>query len=52
MGDLGLLGPTVAPEYGGSGLTYSAHCMILEEISRASGGIGLSYSAHSALNVA
>ncbi|CAD8093781.1 unnamed protein product [Paramecium primaurelia] len=52
MGDLGLLGATVDPAYGGSGLSYSAHCMILEEISRASGGIGLSYSAHSALNVA
>lgn len=60
MGDLGLLGPTVdrnnveiiLAQYGGSGLSYSAHCMILEEISRASGGIGLSYSAHSALIVA
>ncbi|CAK92741.1 unnamed protein product (macronuclear) [Paramecium tetraurelia] len=52
MGDLGLLGATVNPAYGGSGLSYSAHCMILEEISRASGGIGLSYSAHSALIVA
>ncbi len=39
-------------EYGGSGLDYTSHCMVMEEVSRASGSIGLSYSAHSALNVA
>lgn len=51
MGDLGLLGPTVKPEYGGLGGTYLDHCVINEEISRASGAISLSYGAHSNLCV-
>lgn len=49
MGDMGLLGVTCPTEYGGSGLNYTAHCLIMEEISRGSGSIGLSYGAHSNL---
>ncbi|EGR34247.1 isovaleryl dehydrogenase, putative [Ichthyophthirius multifiliis] len=49
LGDMGLLGVTVPTKYGGSELNYSAHCMIMEELSRASGSIGLSYGAHTAL---
>lgn len=51
LGELGLLGITANPEYGGSGMSYTAHCIAVEEISRASGGIGLSYAAHSNLAV-
>jgi isovaleryl-CoA dehydrogenase len=51
MGDLGLLGITVEEEYGGSHLGYLAHCVAMEEISRASGSVGLSYGAHSNLCV-
>ncbi|KAG5334428.1 IVD protein, partial [Acromyrmex charruanus] len=51
MGKLGLLGPTVKPEYGGAGCTYLDHVIIMEEISRASAAIGLSYAAHSNLCV-
>ena len=51
FGDLGLLGITVAPEFGGSGLGYLAHVVAVEEISRASGSVGLSYGAHSNLCV-
>ena len=51
MGDLGLLGITVEPEYGGSGMGYLAHCIAMEEISRASASVGLSYGAHSNLCV-
>jgi isovaleryl-CoA dehydrogenase len=51
FGDLGLLGVTVAPEYGGSGLGFLAHLVAMEEISRASGSVGLSYGAHSNLCV-
>ncbi|XP_058456906.1 isovaleryl-CoA dehydrogenase, mitochondrial-like [Malaya genurostris] len=51
MGDIGLLGPTVKPEYGGLGGTYLDHCIINEELSRASGSIALSYGAHSNLCV-
>ena len=49
LGEMGLLGITVAPEYGGSGMGYLAHLVAMEEISRASGSIGLSYGAHSNL---
>ena len=49
LGDAGLLGPTANEEYGGLAMGYQAHCIILEELSRASGSIGLSYAAHSQL---
>jgi isovaleryl-CoA dehydrogenase len=51
MGALGLLGITVAEEYGGSSLGYLAHVIAMEEISRASASVGLSYGAHSNLCV-
>jgi isovaleryl-CoA dehydrogenase len=51
LGELGLLGITVAPRWGGAGLTYLAHVIAMEEISRASGAVGLSYGAHSNLCV-
>ena len=51
MGALGLLGVTIDPAYGGAGLGYLAHCIAMEEISRASASIGLSYGAHSNLCV-
>jgi len=51
FGDLGLLGVSVEEEYGGSGLGYLAHIVIMEEISRASASVGLSYGAHSNLCV-
>jgi isovaleryl-CoA dehydrogenase len=51
FGEMGLLGITVASEYGGSDLGYLAHVVAMEEISRASGSVGLSYGAHSNLCV-
>ena len=51
LGALGLLGITVPEEDGGSGMGYLAHCVALEEISRASASVGLSYGAHSNLCV-
>ncbi len=51
LGELGLLGVTVEEADGGAGLGYLAHCVVLEEISRASASIGLSYGAHSNLCV-
>jgi isovaleryl-CoA dehydrogenase len=51
LGEMGLLGITVEPEWGGTGLGYLAHVVALEEISRASGSVGLSYGAHSNLCV-
>lgn len=49
MGELGLLGVTIPEQYGGSGLGYLEHVIIMEEISRASASVGLSYGAHSNL---
>ena len=51
MGALGLLGITVEEEYGGAGMGYLAHCVAMEEVSRASASVGLSYGAHSNLCV-
>ncbi|MCH4296596.1 isovaleryl-CoA dehydrogenase [Shewanella sp. 3B26] len=51
FGDMGLLGVTVAEEYGGVNMGYLAHVVAMEEISRASASIGLSYGAHSNLCV-
>jgi isovaleryl-CoA dehydrogenase len=51
MGVLGLHGITVEEEYGGAGLGYLAHCVAMEEVSRASAAVGLSYGAHSNLCV-
>ena len=51
LGEMGLLGLTVDPQYGGSGMGYLAHLVAMEEISRASGSVGLSYGAHSNLCV-
>jgi isovaleryl-CoA dehydrogenase len=51
LGALGLLGITVEPEFGGSGLGYLEHVVAMEEISRASASVGLSYGAHSNLCV-
>lgn len=51
MGALGLHGITVSEDYGGSALGYLAHCVAMEEVSRASAAVGLSYGAHSNLCV-
>jgi isovaleryl-CoA dehydrogenase len=51
MGALGLHGITVEEEYGGAGMGYLAHCVAMEEVSRASASVGLSYGAHSNLCV-
>jgi isovaleryl-CoA dehydrogenase len=51
LGELGVLGVTVEEAYGGAGLGYLAHCVVMEEVSRASASVGLSYGAHSNLCV-
>lgn len=49
FGAMGLLGITVDEAYGGSGMGYLAHSIVMEEISRASASVGLSYGAMSNL---
>ena len=51
LGEMGLLGITIPQEYGGSEMSYLAHVVAMEEISRASASVGLSYGAHSNLCV-
>ncbi|KAL0083638.1 acyl-CoA dehydrogenase/oxidase [Phycomyces blakesleeanus] len=51
FGDMGLLGVTAPEEYGGLGLGYLEHTLVMEELSRASGSVALSYGAHSNLCV-
>ena len=51
MGEMGLLGITCKEEFGGAEMGYLAHCIAMEEISRASASVGLSYGAHSNLCV-
>lgn len=43
--------PTLSVDYGGTGLGYLDHVIVMEEISRVSGAIALSYGAHSNLCV-
>jgi isovaleryl-CoA dehydrogenase len=49
LGEAGFLGVTVEEEHGGLAMGYQAHCVIMEELSRASASIALSYAAHSQL---
>lgn len=49
LGDMGYLGITANPDFGGTGGGYLDHVLIMEECSRASGAIALSYGAHSNL---
>ncbi len=49
MGDMGFLGVTIPPEYGGSGMDYTAQAVIEEELGYASASLALSYGAHSNL---
>ncbi|KAI8814892.1 acyl-CoA dehydrogenase/oxidase [Cladochytrium replicatum] len=51
FGDMGLLGITAPEAYGGQDMGYLAHCIVMEELSRASGSVALSYGAHSNLCV-
>lgn len=51
LGDLGLLGITVDPQYGGSGMDATAAVIAHEELSAADPGFCLSYLAHSMLFV-
>lgn len=51
MGELGLLGITADPEYGGSGMAATAATIVMEEFGKACAGSTLSYLAHTILCV-
>jgi len=50
-GELGLLGVTVDPDYGGAGMDATAACIVHEELSASDPAFCLSYLAHSQLFV-
>ncbi|MFN0138016.1 MAG: acyl-CoA dehydrogenase family protein [Phycisphaerae bacterium] len=52
MAEIGLLGPMIAPELGGSGLGYLANSVIMEEVARQCGGTALFLAAHNGLCIA
>ncbi|MCI0507187.1 MAG: acyl-CoA dehydrogenase family protein [Gammaproteobacteria bacterium] len=47
IGGQKLMGITIPKKYGGEELSYLAHVIVTEELSRASGTVGFSYAAHS-----
>ena len=49
MGELGLLGPTIPPEYGGSGLNYVCYGLIAREVERVDSGYRSMMSVQSSL---
>ena len=49
MGELGLLGPTISPEYGGAGLDYVAYGLIAREVERVDCGYRSMMSVQSSL---
>jgi len=49
MGDLGLMGAIVPPEFGGAGLSTVAYALIIEELSAACASTGIIVSAHTSL---
>ncbi|PKO86078.1 MAG: acyl-CoA dehydrogenase [Betaproteobacteria bacterium HGW-Betaproteobacteria-12] len=49
MGALGLLGPTIPPEYGGAGLNYVAYGLVAREIERVDSGYRSMMSVQSSL---
>ncbi|KAK4102175.1 acyl-CoA dehydrogenase NM domain-like protein [Parathielavia hyrcaniae] len=51
LGEAGFLGITADEDVGGMAMGYQAHCVVMEELSRASGSVALSYAAHSQLCV-
>jgi glutaryl-CoA dehydrogenase len=49
MGELGLLGPTITPEYGGPGLNYVSYGLIAREVERVDSGYRSMMSVQSSL---
>jgi len=51
MGDLGLMGVTIPEQYGGSGLSYLAYIVAVEEIARIDGSQAATVAAHNSLGI-
>jgi len=51
MGELGLFGMYISPEYGGQGLDTLSYIIAVEEISRVDGSQGATLAAHNSLGI-
>ena len=51
MGDMGLFGVVVSPEYGGQGMDYLAYIIAVEEVSRVNGSQGATVAAANSLGI-
>lgn len=49
MGELGLMGMTISPEYGGAGMDTISYAIGVEEVSRVCGSTGLIMASHNSL---
>ncbi|MBK7331865.1 MAG: acyl-CoA dehydrogenase [Betaproteobacteria bacterium] len=49
MGEIGLLGPTIPPEYGGAGLNYVSYGLVAREVERVDSGFRSMMSVQSSL---
>lgn len=51
MGELGLMGITISPDYGGMGMDYLSYCIAVEELSRVDASQAATVAAHNSLGV-
>jgi alkylation response protein AidB-like acyl-CoA dehydrogenase len=51
MAELGLLGPNVPEEYGGTALSARTYALIMEELSRWDAAVGVTYGVHTSVAV-
>lgn len=52
MGELGLFGTVVSPEYGGQGMDYISYIIAVEELARVDGSQAATIAAHNSLGAA
>jgi alkylation response protein AidB-like acyl-CoA dehydrogenase len=52
MGELGLFGTVVSPEYGGQGMDYLSYIVVVEELARIDGSHAATIAAHNSLGAA
>lgn len=52
MGELGLFGAVVSPEYGGQGMDYLSYVVAVEELARVDGSQAATVAAHNSLGAA
>ena len=49
LGEMGLLGVIIPPDYGGAGLGYVDYVLAIEELSAVDGSLGITVAAHNSL---